>query len=298
MFENYSIDRIRKSIPVTDCIVRGAVMLSFLLVLIPVEVRADTNVTSQNITSQNVTSSVKTSTSSVTTAADKSADTSGSAAVTSEDKSGQKDSGYISPDVLTKNTTGEPFSIEGNGQIVDDAFNDDTKEFITVQTKNNQTFFVVIDRANAINNVYMLSQIDEDDLSQFLDEDDEADMVDISDLNDISQQMDETKEKSSGNGIMLYVVLILAVGGILAAYYYIRIYKPRQEENEAESENLENEGYEEDEDYEDEEEGNYESGYEEESDYGTGDEEEYFNAEDENNDEYEGDVDDENADLS
>ena len=66
-----------------------------------------------------------------------------------------------------------PFSIEGNGEVLDDVTSDGTKQFITVTTKNNETFFLVIDRSSNANNVYMLSMIDESDLSAFLEEGEE-----------------------------------------------------------------------------------------------------------------------------
>ena len=45
-----------------------------------------------------------------------------------------------------------------------------TKEFLTVQTKNGNTFFLVLDRSSNKENVYMLSMIDEDDLAEFVTE--------------------------------------------------------------------------------------------------------------------------------
>ena len=125
---------------------------------------------------------------------------------------------------------------------MDDAYDDDTKEFITVQTKNNQTFFVVIDRANSANNVYMLSMIDEDDLEQFLNEDSgDIQIEDISDLASLEEDTTESgqAEKKKGSGATLYIILIIAAAGILGGYYYIRIYKPRKEEQEADSEGME-----------------------------------------------------------
>ena len=158
----------------------------------------------------------------------------------------------VRADVVTENTNGKPFAIEGNGQLVDDAIDDDTKEFITVQTKNNQTYFVVIDRANSANNVYMLSMIDEDDLEAFLNDKDNVPVIDdISDLEALQEQTDSAEDEkistqSSGSGVMMYVFLIIVIGGILGGYYYLKIYKPKQAENNAESENLEYGGYGED----------------------------------------------------
>ena len=65
----------------------------------------------------------------------------------------------------------DPFSVPGNGEVRDDITDDSSKEFLTIKTKNNNTFYIVIDRAATTNNVYMLSQIDENDLKEFLDED-------------------------------------------------------------------------------------------------------------------------------
>ena len=63
-----------------------------------------------------------------------------------------------------------PFSTPGNGQLVDDKGTDSSKQFLTVQTKNGNTFYMVIDRAGSSENVYMMSLVDENDLAEFLDE--------------------------------------------------------------------------------------------------------------------------------
>ena len=65
---------------------------------------------------------------------------------------------------------GTPFSVPGNGQILDDKNNDSTKQFLTVQTKNGNTFFLVLDRSSSTENVYMLSMVDENDLAEFVPE--------------------------------------------------------------------------------------------------------------------------------
>ena len=67
-------------------------------------------------------------------------------------------------------TEGTPFSTPGNGQLVDDKENDSSKQFLTVQTKNGNTFYMVIDRSSNTENVYMMSLVDENDLAEFLDE--------------------------------------------------------------------------------------------------------------------------------
>lgn len=70
----------------------------------------------------------------------------------------------------TTDTSGTPFTDPGNGELQDDFTDDSSKEFLTVTTKNNNTFYIVIDRSATSENVYMLSQIDENDLEGFLEE--------------------------------------------------------------------------------------------------------------------------------
>ena len=52
----------------------------------------------------------------------------------------------------TGRVTGEgdnsAFSTPGNAQLVDDKENDDTKQFLTIQTKKGNTFYMVIDRSS------------------------------------------------------------------------------------------------------------------------------------------------------
>lgn len=66
--------------------------------------------------------------------------------------------------------TNSAFSTPGNAQLVDDKENDDTKQFLTIQTKKGNTFYMVIDRSSNTENVYMMSLVDENDLAEFLDE--------------------------------------------------------------------------------------------------------------------------------
>ena len=75
------------------------------------------------------------------------------------------------PQETAEESGGEtPFSIPGNGEVLDDKAEDGTKEFLTIQTKNGNTFFLVLDRSSNTENVYMLSMIDENDLAEFMDE--------------------------------------------------------------------------------------------------------------------------------
>lgn len=64
-------------------------------------------------------------------------------------------------------TTSQPFSVVGNAEVLDD-IDDGSKEFYTITTANNNTFFIVIDKARTSENVYMLAKVDENDLAEFI----------------------------------------------------------------------------------------------------------------------------------
>ena len=153
----------------------------------------------------------------------------------------------------TGRVTGEgdnsAFSTPGNAQLVDDKENDDTKQFLTIQTKKGNTFYMVIDRSSNTENVYMLSMIDENDLAEFIGETEteaetEAPQVVIPETETVPAQTEpETeaepqKENSGMNTGALLAVFLLLAGGIGAGYYF-KVVKPKKEEEEAEGEDLE-----------------------------------------------------------
>lgn len=177
-------------------------------------------------------------------------------------------------EVLPENTdstsTGTAFSTPGNGEVKDDITDSSSKEFLTVTTKNNNTFYIVIDRSATSQNVYMLSQVDENDLAEFLDKDSTATVVtprtdtsnvvldetESNDDTDKETSVDaEKKAQTKTNMGAMATILILAFGGVVA-YYYFKIYKPKKEaEEDDQPEGLETEGLEEvpnEEDLEDE----------------------------------------------
>ena len=144
---------------------------------------------------------------------------------------------------------GSSFSVPGNGQLVDDLSEDESKQFLTIQTKNGNTFFMVLDRSNNTENVYMLSMIDENDLAEFIDEakkepEQEKPSVVIPETENPSvvsetekEPETEVKKDSRSTGTLLAVVLLF-VGGI-GGFYYFKVLKPKQDGEEDDSEDLE-----------------------------------------------------------
>lgn len=140
-------------------------------------------------------------------------------------------------------TEGTPFSTPGNGQLVDDKENDSTKQFLTVQTKNGNTFYMVIDRSGTSENVYMMSLVDEQDLAEFLDENEETEKKEESAvvLPEITatpepettvQPETEVKPESSGNKMFGSAILgggIVLVFGGLAAFALSKFRKKKED---------------------------------------------------------------------
>lgn len=138
-----------------------------------------------------------------------------------------------------------PFSVAGNGQLLDDISDDETKQFLTVQTKNGNTFFMVIDRSRNSENVYMLSLIDENDLAEFIEEEEPepaeekpAVVVEEPKPEPVQEEPGPEPEKG-GMGLGALLTVILLGAGSIGGYYYFKIWKPKREEEEAESEDLE-----------------------------------------------------------
>ena len=145
----------------------------------------------------------------------------------------------------TSGGEGMSFSIPGNGEVLDDKTDDGTKEFLTIQTKNGNTFFLVLDRSSNTENVYMLSMIDENDLAEFMDETqtEETPQVVIPET-ETTVVPEETEpetvkpEEGGMNTGALLAIGLLAAGGIGAGYYF-KVVKPKKEAAQEDAEDLE-----------------------------------------------------------
>lgn len=155
-----------------------------------------------------------------------------------------------------------PFSIPGNGLLLDDKSEDGTKQFLTIRTKNGNTFFMVLDRSNNTENVYMLSMIDENDLAEFIEDaqdkpktetpslvipQKEAPSTDLEPTEEKGQAEKELKKnQSSGMNTGTVFILIVILAGGIGGFYYLKVIKPNREEEDVEMEDLE---FQEDESY-------------------------------------------------
>ena len=130
--------------------------------------------------------------------------------------------------------------------------NDDTKEFLTIQTKNGNTFFLVLDRSSNTENVYMLSMIDENDLAEFIENTSEMNVETeteaaqvvipesetIPEETEVETEKEQEKEKTGVSTGVLLAALLLLAGGI-GGFYYLKVVKPKKAEEAADEEDLE-----------------------------------------------------------
>ena len=177
---------------------------------------------------------------------------------TAPDDSAQEaapDEGASEGDTVLEETdeTGTAFSTPGTAQVQDDITEDSTKEFLTITTKNNNTFYLVIDRSASTENVYMLSQIDESDLQEFLDSGatiseetseppvvlEEYESSSVTPANGGETGVEEGQENASAGNLAGILAILLLAGAGVGAYYYFKIRKKKAEAEEENSEGLE-----------------------------------------------------------
>lgn len=151
---------------------------------------------------------------------------------------------------ITDETTDQPdgtekkddaFSVDGNGEVLDNIMDEKSgKEFYTIVTANNNTYYLIIDHASSTKNVYMLSMIDENDLKEFLSEEEpevpedtgKTPTVDFGEdtKDDETSGDDKQEEPKKDNNILGTVLIILALGAVAGGvYFYFKIYKPKKE---------------------------------------------------------------------
>ena len=132
-----------------------------------------------------------------------------------------------------------------------------SKQFITVQSKNGNYFYIIIDRSGDTENVYFLNLVDEADLFALMETEEEPaetepapepvciceDKCITGEVNtkcevcrltmkecggkEVVQMPDTPEPEEKDNSALLLIILLLAVGGGAAAWYF-KMYKPKQ----------------------------------------------------------------------
>ena len=156
-------------------------------------------------------------------------------------------------DIVPEETEPEQgFTTPGNGDLGDEIKNSSGKDFYTIHTKNNKTFYLVVDHSNNTENVYMLSLIDENDLAEFMDQTEKEIEAEVTPPVIIPETPAPTEppeqpetttpepEPEKKQPFENSTVLILGCAALLfGLLYYFKIYKPKHEEDEEDSEGIE-----------------------------------------------------------
>lgn len=151
-----------------------------------------------------------------------------------------------------------PLTPSGTLTVIDDVHqlnDEDTiedKQFITVQSKNGNTFYIIIDRSGTAENVYFLNAVDEADLLALIDDEttvqttasvcictDKCELGSVnadcsvcsvnkdnclgtaSELTETTE--DETSETSQSSSSSLIILIVFALIGAGGAFYWFKI---------------------------------------------------------------------------
>ncbi len=138
-------------------------------------------------------------------------------------------------DVVEENA----FSTPGNASLGDVIRDSDSKDFYTIKTDNDNTYYLVIDHAGSMDNVYMLSTIDEEDLKDFLEENSSGSLIlpetqtqEETPAVDTQEQEPEQKSKTSGIISLAVIALAAVIGGIAFMRYRRRNEEPEDDYSE------------------------------------------------------------------
>lgn len=159
----------------------------------------------------------------------------------SNGSTGSNDS--VDEDVVEENA----FSTPGNATLGDMIKSSGSKDFYTIRTDNDNTFYLVIDHSGNMDNVYMLSAIDENDLKDFLEDDDESSgslVLPETVQPETTENVPETTEKEQKQDRIPGIIsLVLLVAAGIAGVVLFRRYRRNAEEPEDDySENMEGDG--------------------------------------------------------
>ena len=157
------------------------------------------------------------------------------------------------PKASEKPTITAPLTPEGNLTLVDDIKVEESsdKQFVTLQSKNGNYFYLVIDRSGDKENVYFLNLVDEADLMALIEDKDKKTEppkvcicsekcetgtvksdcpVCVNDLNQCVGKATEpaeiAPEKKSNTGSLL--IILLLIGGSGGAFYFFKTLKNKQ----------------------------------------------------------------------
>ena len=134
--------------------------------------------------------------------------------------------------VETPNPEPKPFTPSGTGTVVDNATDEDGKEFFTIMTPAENVFYLVIDRQRETENVFFLNAVTEADLLALAEMPAEPappapDPEPADDPEPTGEPEPEQPKATGGAGMLLLTLAVVGIGG--GAGWYFKIYRPKKQ---------------------------------------------------------------------
>ena len=133
--------------------------------------------------------------------------------------------------------TQNPFTPDGTGTVVDNATDEDGKEFYTITTADESVFYLVIDKQKTSENVYFLNAVTVDDLLPLAKQGEEpAEEVTpepepepTEPVEEVTEPEPEPEAKKTDSPLLSLILIgaVVLIGGGVG--YYFKIYKPKHE---------------------------------------------------------------------
>ena len=131
---------------------------------------------------------------------------------------------------------------DGNMDLVDDLSETQSEalQFMTVQTRDGSTFYIVIERSRNSENVHFLNQVDARDLMAIMDEEEVAALApeeeepEVTPVPTLEPEVETIEpptpepEKPKGGGLMTLLLFVILGGGVAGGYYFLKV-KPGRE---------------------------------------------------------------------
>lgn len=134
--------------------------------------------------------------------------------------------------VETPESVPDPFTPSGTGTVVDNATDEDGKEFFTITTPAENVFYLVIDRQRETENVYFLNAVTEADLLALAEAAGESvpptpQPEPVPDPEPAPEPEPEQPKATGGGGTLLLALAVVLLGG--GAGWYFKIYRPKKQ---------------------------------------------------------------------
>ncbi len=137
--------------------------------------------------------------------------------------------------------TENPFIPSGTGTVVDNATDEDGKEFFTITTPSENVFYLVIDRQRETKNVYFLNAVTEADLLALAEMPEETVTPIPEPEPEPAVEPTPEPEATSNTGPLLLGLAVVLIGG--GAAFFFKVYRPKHQQAAAPEEDYDTADY-------------------------------------------------------